>query len=76
MISNEYKVKIIEINTKIGMNMSIESEIAKLLFNGSINKIVLPLLGEEGKNSTYTVKYINLSKPLKPQFNKIHSEKN
>lgn len=74
-IDKDYKIKLIEVNNKIGLP-SIKLNISKILFNGAINKIVLPLLGEKESDSTYTLQYINLSKPLKPQLNKIHLQKN
>jgi hypothetical protein len=44
MITSDYKVKILEINAKIGMP-SEESMMSRIIFEGSLNKIVLPMLG-------------------------------
>lgn len=44
MITRDYKLKVLEINAKIGMP-SEASKMSRIIFEGSLNKIVLPMLG-------------------------------
>ena len=83
MITQDYKVKILEINAKIGMP-SEASKMSRILFEGSLNKIVLPLLGIPSTQipTTYTEHFIpvrrnhSASKTYKSQPRKSNSNKN
>ncbi len=44
MITHDYKLKVLEINSKLGMP-SEESIMSHIIFEGSLNKIVFPMLG-------------------------------
>ena len=44
MITKEYKVKVIEVNEKLGMPSSL-TPMSRILFEGILHKIVMPLLG-------------------------------
>lgn len=50
MITQDYKVKVIEVNEKLGMPSSL-TPMSQILFEGSLHKIVMPLIGLTSNDS-------------------------
>jgi hypothetical protein len=80
MITRDYKLKVLEINSKLGMP-SEASHMSRIIFEGSLNKIVLPMLGFPSTEipHTYTQHFIPIQKSRKSKTQKFkpkHISKN
>lgn len=75
MITRDYKLKVLEINAKLGMP-SEASKMSRIIFEGSLNKIVLPMLGFTSTEipKTYTQHFIPIQKYQK-SYNKSKTQK-
>jgi hypothetical protein len=75
ILTADYKLKVIEVNEKIGMPSSL-TPMTRILFEGCLNKIVMPMLGLSG-NTKYDKHFIPINHGLNRQnmLKKVKSTK-